>query len=303
MKPPSPAQIKRELQQSVDAAALLTTIGMSVIVTDDFGKEHTTTLESLPWALGHGQMIANCKGFPSYITNRIRPYEPLEVLQEPDTMKSNPHYEARFLSVLQRVLPQTVHDPAEANQTYEKVLAEMRLFKSLDSFEKFCEKGSLPDVEPATIAEFQEQLEGNFGDGNVILTPMEDGASVAVEIKLPDHIVNSLVKVVAANAEEPAEAPFVPFPVTVPEDPELVWLLARRENLGPDEAARALANIHEEFWATKKGQILQCEGVERSFAEFVSNVPATALAESGIKRYHKDPETLKCLHLLPDEVK
>ena len=211
-------------------------------------------------------------------------------------MKSQKLNEARFLAVLQRVLPTTVKDPTAANATYEQVLREMRLFNSLDSFEKFCEKGSLPDCEPATIAEFTGQLEDNFGEGNVAVKPQEDGAAVAVEIAIPDHVVNNLVKVAAPGAEEKeAEAPYVPFPVARAEDPDLVWLLARRENLGPDEAARALANIQEEFWATKKGQILQRQGVECSFAEFVSNVPATALAESGIKRYHKDPETLKSL--------
>jgi len=109
-------------------------------------------------------------------------------------MKSNNLNEARFLAVLQRVLPTTVKDPTVANTTYEKVLNEMRLFKSLDSFEKFCERGSLPDCEESTIAEFKSQLEGNFGEGNVAVTPTEDGTSVAVEISLPDHIFNTLVK-------------------------------------------------------------------------------------------------------------
>ena len=215
-------------------------------------------------------------------------------------MKSTKLEEARFLAVLQRILPKTIADPHLANSIYEQVLNEMRLFKSLDSFEKFCEKGSLPDAEPATVAEFQTQLAGNFGEENVVVTPQEDGAAVAVEIALPDHIVNTLVKVVAPGTEEEeVEAPYIPFPVSLPEDPELVWLLARRENLGPDEAVRALANIQEEFWATKKGQVLQREGVQRSFAEFIVNAPATALGESGIKRYHKDPETLKTMHLIP----
>ena len=215
-------------------------------------------------------------------------------------MKSKKLDEARFLAVLQRILPQTIPDPHLANAIYEQVLKEMRLFNSLDSFEKFCEKGSLPDAEPATVAEFQNQLEGNFGAENVVVTPQEDGSAVAVEIALPDHIVNTLVKVVAPGAEEEeVEAPYIPFPASLPADPELVWMLARRENLGPDEAVRTLANIQEEFWASTKGQLLQREGVARSFAEFISNVPATALAESGIKRYHKDPETLKSLHLIP----
>lgn len=191
-------------------------------------------------------------------------------------------------------------DPHVANATYEQVLNEMRLLNSLDAFEKFCEKGSLPDVEASTLAEFREQLDGTFGAGNVVVTPQADGTAVAVEISLPDHIVNQIVKVTAPGAEdEKTEAPFVPFPVALDADPELVFLLARRENLGPDEAVRALSNIEEEFWATKKGQVLQREGVERSFAEFISNVPSAALAESGIKRYHKDPETLRTVQHIP----
>ncbi|MEI8234412.1 MAG: hypothetical protein WCH57_06960 [Verrucomicrobiota bacterium] len=216
-------------------------------------------------------------------------------------MKSSKLDEARFLAVLQRILPKTISDPHLANSIYEQVLNEVRLFKSLDSFEKFCEKGSLPDAEPATVEEFKSQLVGNFGEENVVVTPKEDGKAVAVEIALPDHIVNTEVKVVAPGSEEEeaAGAPFVPFPVCLPDDPALVWSLARRENLGPDEAVRALANIQEEFWATKKGQMLQRDGVEKSFAEFLTNIPAAALSESGIKRYHKDPETLKTMHLIP----
>jgi hypothetical protein len=215
-------------------------------------------------------------------------------------MKSKKLEEARFLSALQRILPKVIQDPHLANSVYEQVLAEMRVFKSLDSFEKFAAKGSLPDVEPATVAEFLDQLTGNFGEKNVSVSPQEDGTGVAVEISLPDHIVSTVVKVAVPGAEEEeTEMPYVPFPVSLPTDPELVWVLARRENLGPDEAVRALANIQEEFWSSKKGQTMQREGVERSFAEFIANVAATPLGESGIKRYHKDPETLKSLNLIP----
>lgn len=216
-------------------------------------------------------------------------------------MKASKLDEARFLAVLQRILPKTISDPHLANTIYEQVVNEVRLFKNLDSFEKFCEKGSIPDAEPATVEELKSQLAGNFGEENVVVTPKEDKQAVAVEIALPDHIVNTEVKVVPPGSEEEEleNAPFVPFPVCLPEDPSLVWSLARRENLGPDEAVRALANIQEEFWATKKGQVLQRKGVEKTFAEFLTNVPASALADSGIKRFHKDPETLKEMHLIP----
>ncbi len=79
---------------------------------------------------------------------------------------------------------------------------------------------------------------------------------------------------------------------------ELVWLVARREDLGPDEAARALAKIEEEFWATKKGQQLQRDHIEKTFAEFITHVPASTLTESGLKRHYQEPEALKTLRLL-----
>jgi hypothetical protein len=213
--------------------------------------------------------------------------------------------EAKFLALLEKVLPQTTPDTLLAAKIYEQVAKEVRLITSLEAFEKFCAKGSLPDSEPETLAGLKDQLEGNFGPESVVLVPpqsAEDEKAVAVEISLPDRTVTSKLKIISAQEAEEAEAPFVPFPVALPEDEELIWVLARRENLGPDEAARALANIEEEFWASKKGQIMQREGVEKSFAEFISNVPASALKESGIKRYHKDPETLKTLRLIGQEV-
>jgi hypothetical protein len=177
----------------------------------------------------------------------------------------------------------------------------VRLLKTLESFEKFCEKGALPNLEPETVADLQSELAGKFGEENVSITPDENGAGLAVEIALPDRTLSNRVKVDPAAAADDGEAKprFVPYPVALPEDPELVWVLARREDLGPDEAARSLAKIEEEFWATKAGQKLQKEGTERSFAEFIANVPAAALVESGIKRHYKEPEALKTLRLLP----
>lgn len=212
-------------------------------------------------------------------------------------MKNKNSNEARFLSLLERILPRATTDSLLAARIYEEVAKEVRLVTSLEAFEKFCQKGSLPDAEEETLGNLKEQLAGNFGEENVVVSPPdEETPEVSVEITLPDRTVTSRLKVTPPGEEpEGPEAPFVPYPVALESDPELVWLLARRENLGPDEAARALAHIEEEFWASKKGQILQREGTERSFAEFVANVPAAPLKESGLKRYHKDPETL---HLL-----
>lgn len=212
-------------------------------------------------------------------------------------MKSKGMNEKQFLALLQKVLPKAVADAHLASAIYDEVAKEFRLVKNLESLEKFCETGALPNAEPETVAELQSELAEQFGEANVAITPDESGAGVAVEIVLEDRTVSSRVKVDAAAAEagEEVKVPFVPFPVAMPEDAELVWLLARREDLGPDEGIRALGKIEEEFWATKKGQQLQREGVEKTFAEFITNVPAAALTESGLKRHYKAPEALKTL--------
>ena len=66
-------------------------------------------------------------------------------------------------------------------------------------------------------------------------------------------------------------------------------------------AALALAKIEEEFWETKKGVELQRDRVEKSFAEFITHVPASALTDSGLRRHYKEPEALRTLRLLKIE--
>lgn len=214
--------------------------------------------------------------------------------------KSQGMNEKDFLALLQQVLPKATTDPALASAIYDAVARQVQLRNHLKSFEKFCSTGSIPDLEPQTVAEFKSQLATNFGEANVTVEPAEEGKALAVEIALPDRVVASQVKVIppGEEPEEPSKAPFVPFPVALPEDPELIWVLARREDFSADEAARALAAIEEEFWATKAGQKILKEIGERTFADFIASVPAAALGDSNIKRLYKAPETLKTLRLL-----
>ena len=209
--------------------------------------------------------------------------------------------EKQFLALLEKVLPKATADTHLAAAIYAEVAKEMRLANCLASFEKFCATGALPDSEPNTVAELQTDLTEKFGEGAVVITPSEEKPEIAVEIALPDRTVTTTVKVdpTIASAEEEVKTPFVPLPISLPEDPELIWMLGRREDLGPDEAARALEKIEEEFWATKKGQQLQRDRVEKRFAEFITQVPASALTESGLKRHYKGPEPLKTLRLKP----
>ena len=216
-------------------------------------------------------------------------------------MKIKGMNQAGFLALLQKVLPKATQDTHLATTIYQEVEREVNLLANLQAFEKFCEKGSLENLEPETVEELRSQLAGSFGEeANITITPNEEEDAVALEIELPDRTISSQLKIgPAALDAETEKMPFVPFPVALPDDPELVWLLARRENFGPDEAARALSLIQEEFWATEKGLKLIKARVEKTFAEFISNVPASVLTESGLKRFHKDPDSLKILRTLP----
>ena len=222
-------------------------------------------------------------------------------------MKPKPLTEAQFLAYLEKALSQVLPDLKLRSAIHEAVAKEIRLHNNVASFTKFAEKGSVPDLNPETVAELQEQIASTFGsDANVAVTPDEEGKGVGIEITLPDRTISSEIKVQPAgpgDEDGQPKAPFVPFPVTLAQDPELVWVLARREDLGRDEAARALAHIEELFWASRSGQKFQREGGEKSFAEFIANVPSAALQESGLKRHYKEPEAIHSLRLFHGDAK
>ena len=213
--------------------------------------------------------------------------------------EKNRNTEAQLLDLLQKVLPRATHDPKLAGKIYEAVELELQAKARVAAFEKFCTKVALPDLEPKSITEVQRQLAASFGDADVTLKPNRKEKTLSVEVALPDgNQFSSEIKVNAnAAAEESDEQEiklkFVPFPVCLPGDPELVWLLAKRENMTPEEAGIALSKIEDEFWASKTGQKLIRDRVERSFPEFVTRVPAGMLSEAGLKRHYKTPEAIR----------
>lgn len=218
-------------------------------------------------------------------------------------MKPKPLTEAQFLALLEKVLSRMLPDLKLRSSIAGELSKEIRLHNELASFAKFCEKGSVPDLQPETVAELQNTLASNFGsDATVTVTPDPDGGGMAaVEISLPDRTISNQLKVQpGVSGQDEPKAPFVPFPVALQADAELIWVLARREDLGPDEAAHSLAAIEEEFWASKSGQKQLREGADRTFAEFIANVPAAALLDSGLKRHYKEPEPIKTLRLAPE---
>ena len=75
--------------------------------------------------------------------------------------------------------------------------------------------------------------------------------------------------------------------------------MAKRENLTNEEAGILLGKIEDDFWASKSGQKLIRDRVERGFPEFIARVPSGTLNEAGLKRHYKEPESIKVLQSAP----
>lgn len=212
--------------------------------------------------------------------------------------------EALLLDLLKRVLPKATHDVQLAGKIYQAVELELKATAKSMAFEKFCDKVELPDLAAKTIAEVKEQLVQSFGAAaEVTIKADKDSESVAVEVSLPDGgLFSGEIRVKPLSAEESDEQEitlkFAPFPVCMPGDKELVWLLAKRENMTPEEAGVALSKLEEDFWASKTGQKLLRDRVERSFPEFIARAPGGMLGEVGLKRHYKAPEPVKLLRSL-----
>ncbi len=221
-------------------------------------------------------------------------------MAETKKSKSRRDEQAQLLDLLRTVLPKIAPDPALAEQIYSACEAELRSKNQVHSFEKFCEHIELPDLEPKTVEEVKQHFAAGFGEADVDIVPDEDGKGLNVDVSLPDGSqFHSRIPVrpLAPDAGDEAEVTlkFVAFPVALPGDPELAWSLAKRENLTNDEAAMALTKIEDDFWASKTGQKLLRDRVDRSFPEFIARVPAGVLSEAGLKRHYKLPETVKVL--------
>ena len=218
-----------------------------------------------------------------------------------ESKKSN---EAQLLDLLKRVLPKATHDAQLAGKIYQAIELELKAKNRAMAFEKFCSKVELPDLDPKTIDDVKLQLAASFGDGDITLKPHKKEQSLMVEVSLPDgNQFTSEIKVgpvaAAESEEQEVTLKFIPFPVCLPGDKELVWLLAKRENMSPEEAGIALSKIEEEFWASKTGQKLIRDRVERSFPEFIARVGGGLLTEVGLKRHYKTPEAIKLLRAAP----
>lgn len=210
--------------------------------------------------------------------------------------------EAQLLNLLKSVLPKAVPDAKLAEQIYSALEQEIASSERAAHFEKFCRKVELPDLQKNSLAEVQEQFESSFGKGTVSVVPHAAKKAATVEVITPKGTFEGVIQVGPKAPDEDddgtAKPKFAPFPVSLPSDPEYVWLLARDERMTPDDASVALAKIQESFWESKAGQQHLRKRVERTFPEFITKVPAKMLTEVGLKRHYKEPEPVKQLQLL-----
>ena len=215
--------------------------------------------------------------------------------------ETNKTTEVQLLDLLKKVLPKATHDAQLAGKIYQAIELELKAKAKVTAFEKFCARVELPDLEPKSIEEAKAQLSSSFGEADLTLKPNRKEQTLAVEIALPDGTqLNGEINVNPnagndAGEDQEITLKFVPFPVCLPGDKELVWLLAKRENMSPDEAGIALSKLEDDFWGSKTGQKLLRDRVEKAFPEFIARVPGGMLGEAGLKRHYKTPEPVKLL--------
>jgi hypothetical protein len=212
--------------------------------------------------------------------------------------------EEQLLSLLKSVLPKAVPDAKLADKIYSALQKEITAQERGAAFEKFCKRTDLPDLDKKTLSEVQKQFEATFGEGKVALVPHPAKKAVTIEVETPNGILESVIRVGEGSkggddeGSEEEKVKYVPFPVAMPTDPELVWMLGRDERLTPDEASIALTKVQESFWESKAGQQHLRNRVERGFPEFIAKVPSKMLTESGMRRHYKEPEPIKQIKLL-----
>src|SRR5258708_1263602 len=158
--------------------------------------------------------------------------------------ETNKATEAQLLDLLKKVLPKATHNAQLAGKIYQAVELELKAKARVAAFEKFCSRVELPDLEPKTIAEVKTQLAASFSAGDVPLKPDRTHKTLAIEVATADGTQFSGQVKVNPNAgkeasdEQEISVKFLPFPVYLPGDKEMVWLLAKRESMSPEEAGR-----------------------------------------------------------------
>src|SRR6187401_762510 len=90
--------------------------------------------------------------------------------------KTSPQFEA--LELLKNVLPKTLTDQKLVEKIYSACEKEISSKVRVESFQKFCGRAEMPDLEEQTIEEIQKQFEDSFGKGavSVVAHPKKQAA-------------------------------------------------------------------------------------------------------------------------------
>ena len=217
-------------------------------------------------------------------------------------MKKTTLSEEEVINLLNDILPEVTQDPAVSGRIVNAVQKKLRHKSQVAAFHEYCQKCPVPDLTEETVKELTARFEHEFGKHGLELDADNSENKLYVEAKIGDAILTSEIPVnerpLDEDEEQEVKLKFIPFPVALSGDPELVWLMAKKENLSNDEAGMALATAQAEYWETKSGQNALRKGSQRSFQDFISRVPAKMLSEVGLKRHYKDPEPLKVIRQL-----
>src|SRR3954462_12167185 len=143
--------------------------------------------------------------------------------------------ENQLLNLLKSVLPKAVPDPKLADKIYSALEKELTATERVASFDKFCKRVELPDLEKGSLSELKSQFETSFGKGAVSIVPHPQKKAVTVEVVTAKGTFEGLVKVGAVSSEEgegeEVKAKFVALPICLEADPEMIWILARDERM------------------------------------------------------------------------
>lgn len=214
--------------------------------------------------------------------------------------KSKGLSERDVLDLLKSILPKATNDIDLASRIINAMERELQRKYQHVAFEKFCEKCELPNLDASSVMEVKKQLEDAFGKDALKVTQDKKSEALMIELETPDGVLKGQIKAGQTGGAEGSDEQemvlkFVSFPMALPGDPELVWTLAKRENLTSSEAAILLDKVQGDFWGSKAGQKLLRDRVERTFPEFVARVPTKMLTEVGLKRHYKEAEAVSVL--------
>ena len=107
--------------------------------------------------------------------------------------KSNPN--VQVLELLKNVLPKAVSDQRLVEKIYSACEKEISAKTRVESFEKFCSRAELPNLETASVEEVQRQFEESFGKGTVSIIPHPKKGAASIEVAVDGEVLEGVIKV------------------------------------------------------------------------------------------------------------